>query len=92
MLRAFIFTALFVLALKNTEPVTLQSYFEQSWRLPLVLLLLVFFVAGAGFGIVACLSKIFIQRREIQVLKHRLGMTAATDQALSRRDSPHVVP
>jgi len=73
LLRAFIFLALFILAIKNTEPVTLHAYFEQSWRLPLVLLLLLFFVAGASFGIVACLAKIFVQRREIQRLKRKIG-------------------
>ena len=90
LLRAFVFVALFVLALKNTEPVTLHSYFEQSWRLPLVLLLLVFFIAGAAFGGVACLAKIFVQRREIQGLKRQSG--TAGDAESTSQDLPPTIP
>jgi putative membrane protein len=89
LLRAFVFVAIFVLALKNTEPVTLHSYFEQSWRLPLVLLLLVFFIAGAALGGVACLAKIFVQRRELQRLKRQLGAVAL---ASARQQPPFTVP
>jgi uncharacterized integral membrane protein len=67
--RALLFVALLLFALKNTEPVTLRFYLEQSWQAPLVLVLLAFLALGAALGVMACLTKLFAQRREIQSLK-----------------------
>ena len=47
MLRAVLFLMLLLFALKNTEPVTLRFFFGESWQVPLVLLLLIFFAFGA---------------------------------------------
>jgi len=43
------YTFLFLLAFaaRNTDPVTLRFYFDLAWQMPLVALLLAFFVAGA---------------------------------------------
>ena len=71
-LRIVLFVALFLFALKNTDPVTLRLYFEQSWQAPLVLVLLVFFAAGAALGVVATLATVFRQRREIGRLRREL--------------------
>jgi putative membrane protein len=71
-LRIILFLALFLFALKNTDTVSLRLYFDQVWQAPLVLVLLVFFAAGAAMGVVATLSTVFRQRREIARLKREL--------------------
>jgi len=69
--RALLFVLLFLFALKNTDVVALKFYFGQGWQAPLVLVLVAFFALGALFGILACLSTLLRQRREILVLKRR---------------------
>jgi uncharacterized integral membrane protein len=75
-LRIILFLALFLLALKNTDSVSLRLYFDQVWRAPLILVLLVFFVAGAAVGVLATLATVFRQRREIARLQRELGSRA----------------
>ena len=72
LLRALLFLALLLFALKNTEPVALRLYFDQTWQAPLILVILAFFAFGAGLGVLACLTKLFAQRREILALKKGL--------------------
>ena len=72
LLRALLFVALLLFALKNTDPVTLRFYFDQTWQAPLVLVILSFFAFGAALGVLACLTKLFAQRREILALKKEL--------------------
>jgi putative membrane protein len=79
LLRALLFIALLLFAIKNTEPVTLHFYLDQAWQAPLILVILVFFAAGAALGVVSCLAKLFAQRREIQALKKEAGARPAPD-------------
>jgi len=69
LLRAVLFLLLLLFALKNTELVTLRFFFAESWQLPLVLLLLIFFAFGAVMGVLACTSRLMSERREILGLK-----------------------
>jgi uncharacterized integral membrane protein len=71
-LRIILFLALFLFALKNTDSVGLRLYFDQVWQAPLILVLLVFFAAGAAMGVLATLATVFRQRREIGRLKREL--------------------
>jgi len=71
-LRAALFAALFVFALRNTDPVTLRFYFDQAWQMPLIVALLVFFAFGAALGVLACLSRLLGQRREVVALKREI--------------------
>ena len=71
-LRIVLFLALFLFALKNTDTVSLRLYFDQVWQAPLILVLLVFFVAGAAIGVLATLATVFRQRREIARLQREL--------------------
>jgi uncharacterized integral membrane protein len=71
-LRIVLFLALFLLALKNTDSVSLNLYFEQVWQAPLILVLLVFFAIGAAMGVLATLATLFRQRREIARLQREL--------------------
>ena len=71
-LRIVLFLALFLFALKNTDSVSLHIYFDQVWQAPLILVLLVFFAAGAAMGVLATLATVFRQRREIGRLQQEL--------------------
>ncbi|MBE0626392.1 MAG: LapA family protein [Burkholderiales bacterium] len=75
-LRIILFLALFLLALKNTDSVGLHLYFDHVWQAPLILVLLVFFAAGAVVGVLATLATVFRQRREIARLQRELGNRA----------------
>lgn len=72
--------ALFLLvvgfAVKNSEVVSLHYYLGYQWQAPMVVVLLVFFGAGAIAGVVASFSFIFRQRREILLLKRELRQRA----------------
>ena len=67
--RILLFAALFLLAVKNTEPVTVRFLFDSMWQAPLALVVLVVLASGAALGILACLPAIARQRREITALK-----------------------
>ena len=71
-LRIILFLALFLFALKNTDSVSLRLYFDQVWQAPLILVLLVFLVAGTVMGVLATLATVFRQRREIARLQREL--------------------
>ena len=77
LLRALLFAVMFLFAIRNTDPVTLRFYFDQSWQAPLVLVMLASLALGAALGVVACLSKLFSQRRALQALKSELRSRAA---------------
>ena len=59
-----LFILFFAFALKNTQEVDLHFFLNYELRGPLVLMLLVFFVAGAALGILALTPTVFRQRRE----------------------------
>ena len=78
-LRIVLFLALFVFALKNTDAIKLRLYFDQVWQAPLILVLLVFFVAGAVIGVLATLATVFRQRRAITRLRRELRSRSRGD-------------
>ncbi|OFZ67133.1 MAG: hypothetical protein A2V79_11000 [Betaproteobacteria bacterium RBG_16_56_24] len=68
-LRAALFIALLGFAVKNDQPVTLRYFFGYEWESSLVIVLLMFFAAGAIVGVLAMLAEALQQRREIARLK-----------------------
>ena len=70
--RVAIFLFLLAFAARNTDPVTLRFYFDLAWQMPLVALLLAFFVAGALLGLAAALGVLIRQRREIGRLQREI--------------------
>jgi uncharacterized integral membrane protein len=70
--RGLLFLLLLVVVAKNMEPVTLHFLLGQSWEMPLMLALLVFFVSGVVLGVLACSGRWFRQRREILGLRREL--------------------
>ena len=81
-LRALLFLVIFAFALLNTQTVTVRFFLGRTWEMPMILALLVFFAAGAAIGILACVSRLLGQRREIQKLTRllRTGGRAAPPQ------------
>jgi len=69
-----VFAVLLVFAIKNTEPATLHFYFDRTWQAPLVFIVAASFVAGAVFGVIACIAPIARQRREIARLEKELRL------------------
>lgn len=100
--RLALFVVLMGFALSNTDPATLRFFGipQFEWRAPLVLLLLVFFAAGALMGVLAAMPMVLRQRRVAARLRREIAampaVPAATDEAgaaeasraLARREIP----
>lgn len=63
-IAAILFLLFFFFALRNTQEVTLHFLLGYERTDPLVLILLVFFVAGAILGVLAMTPTLFRYRRE----------------------------
>jgi uncharacterized integral membrane protein len=59
-------------ALKNAQPVTLYGFLDYNWQAPLVLILLVFFISGALFGVLAAFGTVFRLKRQLGQVKKQL--------------------
>jgi uncharacterized integral membrane protein len=68
-LKFVLFAVLFGFAMHNAELVKLHFFLGYFWDLPLSLLLLIFFVLGAGFGLLACIGRMARLRRELVALR-----------------------
>jgi uncharacterized integral membrane protein len=74
LLRIAMFLVLLGFAVKNDQPVVLRYFFGYEWHASLVVILLLFFAVGVGIGVLAVLSNLFRQRREIAVLKREVRL------------------
>jgi putative membrane protein len=72
LLRALLFIAIFGLAIKNDRVVELRFYFGNVWQMPLSLVLLLAFAAGAALGLTAALAPLARQWRELGRMRARL--------------------
>ncbi|NMM26409.1 MAG: LapA family protein [Glaciimonas sp.] len=64
-IAGLLFIVFFGFALKNTQEVALEFFLGHEIRAPLVLMLLVFFVSGVIFGVLAMMSTVLRQRRDL---------------------------
>jgi len=89
-LRFIIVVILVWFALKNSQPIDVNGLPGQSWQAPLVFVLLVAFVAGVVIGLLAWVSTVVRQRREIGRLKKAAVQQAAVSSIVtaSERDTP----
>ncbi len=71
-IRLVLLLLLIVLAARNVEPVTLRFYFDLALQAPLIVLLFGAFALGALFGILALVTTLLRQRREISALKKKM--------------------
>jgi uncharacterized integral membrane protein len=62
--------------------VGVRLFLGGTWEMPMILVMLLFFALGAAIGILACVSRMLGQRREIQKLSRalRAGDRAAPPQ------------
>jgi uncharacterized integral membrane protein len=74
LLRAFLFLLLLGFAVKNDEPVVVHYFFGYEWHASLVLVLLLFFAVGTAVGMLAILTNLLRQRKEISALKNELRL------------------
>ena len=68
-LRVVLFILLLGFAVKNDHPVTVSYFFGYEWQSSLVIVLLIFFAAGATVGALSMFPSVLQQRREIARLK-----------------------
>lgn len=73
-ITVLLFLVFFAFALNNTEIVTLHFFSGYEFPGPLVLMLLIFFVAGIVFGVFAMLPTVFRQRRDLAKHKKSLAL------------------
>ncbi len=89
-LKFILFAVLFGFAMHNADMVRLRFFLGYDWNAPLALLLLVFFVLGALFGLLACLTRMARLRREVVTLRRELrSRSPATRPVIP--DVPHDV-
>jgi lipopolysaccharide assembly protein A len=88
---------LFILALgfaiKNTAPTELRFFLftgDYVWNFPLVIYLLVFFVAGVVVGLLSVIPSYFRGRREITKLKKDIKLAAKASAASASPTPPKV--
>jgi putative membrane protein len=79
-----VFIALLLLALSNTEPVTLRFFQVASHQSPLAFVVLVAFAAGVGMGLLAGTSRSARLKRQLTRLRREV-------RAAPRTPGPHGV-
>jgi putative membrane protein len=72
--RVILFILLLSFAVKNDQPVALHYYFGYEWQTSMVVVLLVFFMAGVVVGLLAMLVSLLKHRQEISSLKRELRL------------------
>jgi uncharacterized integral membrane protein len=80
-LRFAIIVVLVWFAVKNGQEVEIVGLPGQSWKAPLVFVLLVVFVAGVAIGLLAWIPTVIRQRREIGRLRKAAARVAAASIA-----------
>ncbi len=76
-------------ALSNTTVTELRFFLfgdDVAWRAPLVIFLLLFFVAGAAVGLLAAFPSFFRSRREVSRLRRELRLREARDSSAPASD------
>ena len=80
-----LFVLVLIFALRNTDVVTVRYYFGGEWQSPLIFVMLVAFCAGVAIGLMAAMTQLIRQRREIAALK-RGKQAGESDTQLARAD------
>ena len=91
-LRVALFIALLGFAVKNDQPVTLRYFFGYEWQSTLVIVLLMFFAAGAAVGVLSMFPSVLKQRREISRLKRDIRIKNKLADISEMQQSPIQYP
>lgn len=78
--RILLFLVLLGFALKNDQPVVLHYFFGYQWEASLILILLIFFTAGAALGVMVMLFTLLRQRKELSSLKKEIQALSKTEE------------
>jgi len=92
LLAFFVFVIFFGFALKNTDEVVLQLYFNYQTKSPLILMLLAFLIVGAIFGVLAMTATVLHYRRELSRLKITLAQQQKEAEAAAQVRSQPPLP
>ena len=57
LINIILFLFLLSFSAKNTEVVTINYYFDIEWQAPIIVILLIFFALGIGFGYLSTFTK-----------------------------------
>ncbi|MCL6261983.1 MULTISPECIES: LapA family protein [Craterilacuibacter] len=72
LIEIILLVILVAVTVQNSAVVEFKLLFGQSWHAPLILFLLLFFVAGAVIGLISTFSYYLRVRRELSQLKKEL--------------------
>ncbi len=87
--RLFIFFTLFAFALNNQQAATVNWFFGLTWQAPLVIIVLVTFVAGTVFGVLAMTPAWWHHRR---VAKRQIAAATPAAGPAANPDQTPVIP
>ncbi|WP_179958180.1 LapA family protein [Chitinimonas arctica] len=88
--RIVLFLLLFAFAIKNTHAVNLHGLLDLTWQAPLVVILLVFFMAGTVAGVLAMLLPLKRLGRELH--QSRAQVRRYEIQTAARHTASHIEP
>lgn len=91
LIRIIVFILLLILALANTQGVTLNFFAGYTWTAPLILIGLAFFVVGLLVGLGSALPAIFRLRFENSRLKRELKIVCQTSAVAEERPMPPIM-
>ena len=91
LIRVLVFVLLLVLALANTQSVTLNFLAGYAWTAPLILIGLAFFVVGLLAGLVSALPAMFRLRMENGRLKRELRVAREAPVAVQEPPMPPLI-
>ncbi|MEK8047102.1 MAG: hypothetical protein CFE46_19290 [Burkholderiales bacterium PBB6] len=86
---AFLFFCLFAFALNNQQAATVNWFFGLTWQAPLVIIVLVTFVAGTVFGVLAMTPAWWHHRR---VAKRQIAAATPAAGPAANPDQTPVIP
>lgn len=87
-----LFLVFFGFALKNTDLVELHLFWNTTARAPLILLLLVFFIAGAVLGVLAMTSTVLRYRQLLMRQKKEAEQQQKAAEAMARARAQPPMP
>jgi uncharacterized integral membrane protein len=91
LLKFALFAVLFGFAMHNADRVTLHFFLGYAWNLPLHVLLLAFFVLGAVFGLLACVSRMVKLRREVVRLRREVRNRSSRTRPVPPQTPPDAI-
>lgn len=89
--RIAVFVILLGIAVKNSDIVTVRLFLGASWQVPLVMVMLICFAAGATVGLTALLTTLFRQRHELVQLRRDQQRTGAMSERTAPRAGDSVL-